>query len=330
MHAACIRRLSGSLQLINQNLQKQNSKSLGNFSHLFLLPIGRAGLAKPSYRTSATKPNSLVCQSYNNPEIYDIAFSFRNFEQEVEFLLDAYQKYCDGPLVNILEVGCGPAQHSIRLADTAGCKVTAIDISQTMLDFAKQKAEAAGVGAKINFKKVDMTSKFSDSLHDSKMQLVDMGMVLLGTLSHCIDNSTALTCISEMSRLMRPGGLLVLELPHPEELFSGSYYSAEEFVDAWDAAVDEKLVLVEWGREGDEFDVESQVLNRTVGMSLYEGDKLVSSQVEIVQQRQFTLQEIDLIARSSGLKIISVHGDFNMSIPLHHDDAYRMIVCLRK
>lgn len=59
---------------------------------------------------------------------------------------------------------------------------------------------------------------------------------------------------------MRPGGLLVLELPHPEELFSGSYYSPDAFVDAWDASAGDKSVLVEWGREGDEFDSQTQVL----------------------------------------------------------------------
>lgn len=65
-------------------------------------------------------------------------------------------------------------------------------------------------------------------------------------------------------RLVRPGGLLVVELPHPEELFSGAYYTPSQFVDAWDASAGDKSVLVEWGREGDEFDAQTQV--RGVGI----------------------------------------------------------------
>lgn len=50
----------------------------------------------------------------------------------------------------------------------------------------------------------------------------------------------------------------MVELPHPEELFSGGYYRPDQFVDAWDTAAGDKTVLVEWGREGDEFDAQTQ------------------------------------------------------------------------
>lgn len=46
-----------------------------------------------------------------------------------------------------------------------------------------------------------------------------------------------------------------------------------------------------------------QVLHRTVGLSLYVGDDLVSSEVETVPQRQFTLQEVDLLARVTGFEV---------------------------
>ena len=53
----------------------------------------------------------------------------------------------------------------------------------------------------------------------------------------------------------------MVELPHPEELFSGGYCGLESYGDAWDAASPDgaKRVLVEWGREGDEFDPGTQV-----------------------------------------------------------------------
>ena len=45
----------------------------------------------------------------------------------------------------------------------------------------------------------------------------------------------------------------------PEELFDGTFYDPDKFVDAWDATDGNRMVLVEWGREGDEFDPATQV-----------------------------------------------------------------------
>jgi hypothetical protein len=58
---------------------------------------------------------------------------------------------------------------------------------------------------------------------------------------------------------VRPGGLLVLELPHPDELFGGSMLSDEAFVDCWAHEEGDSRVFVEYGREGDEFDLVTQV-----------------------------------------------------------------------
>lgn len=40
-----------------------------------------------------------------------------------------------------------------------------------------------------------------------------------------------------------------------------------------------------------------------MGLSLYAGDDLASSEVETVAQRQFTLQEVDLLARATGFEV---------------------------
>jgi hypothetical protein len=90
---------------------------------------------------------------------------------------------------------------------------------------------------------------------------------------------------------------------------------------------DEQRVMVEYGREGDHFDVETGVLERTVGFSLFQGGELLSSSVSIAKQRQFTLQELDLLAELTGWTMLqdSVFGDFDSGVSLEDDDADRMI-----
>ena len=71
-------------------------------------------------------------------------------------------------------------------------------------------------------------------------------------------------------------------------------------------------------------------MHRTCGLSVYRGNDLANSAVEVVPQRQFTLQEVDLLARSCGLEVVEAHGDFDAAVGLEHDEAYRAVVCLRK
>jgi len=92
-----------------------------------------------------------------------------------------------------------------------------------------------------------------------------------------------------------------------------------------------KRVLVEYGREGDTFDFSTQVLERTVGLSLFDGEgTLVSSTVDVVPQRQFSLQEIELLGRVTGWQVAAVHGDLQANVPLDGEEAYRMVVVLKK
>ncbi|KAL4421094.1 hypothetical protein ABPG77_009621 [Micractinium sp. CCAP 211/92] len=230
---------------------------------------------------------------------------------------------------HFLEVACGPARHAALIARAAGAGATAVDVSPAMLEYARGQAEAAGVAGSMHFVQADMTQ---EGWAQQVEQPADLAAILLGSLAHCLDNGAALACFKELSQAVRPGGLLVLELPHPSDLWGGYCLEDEQFVEAWDAQSEDgsKTVLVEWGREGDTFDLQQQVLHRTVGLSVYVGDDLASSEVETVPQRQFTLQEVDLLARVTGFEVVEVHGDFDAGIGLDHEDAYRSVVCLRR
>ena len=166
-------------------------------------------------------------------------------------------------------------------------------------------------------------------------------------------------------RVTKAGGLLVIELGHPRDIFDGIYTSESDFVECWEvsesgnvqfagkgdekdeaediedgsetadssetADVTEDGVLVEYGREGDTFDIATQILDRTVGMSLIDGSgDIVSSRVHVISQRQYTLQEVELLARCSGWQVCKVLGDFSFDTQLDDEEAYRMIVILQK
>lgn len=159
------------------------------------------GLAAPPPPASPASPerrsSSGLCKAYQDPEIYDIAFNFREFDKEVRLLpvdaavaathasctsprstlgtmclllpsssptqaahlLAMHKKHCGGgPLTHFLEVACGPARHAALLAQSGACvQASGLDLSPGMLKYAQQQAEAAGVGDRLRFIQADMS-----------------------------------------------------------------------------------------------------------------------------------------------------------------------------
>jgi SAM-dependent methyltransferase len=158
------------------------------------LPLPLATRTSPARRAAS----GVACRSYASPEVYDIAFSFRDFESEVAFLLEAQATHGTGPLSRFLEVGCGPARHCTLLASAANTTCVGLDASQEMIDYATQRAQREGVTDRVAFMQGDMAAPggWAGEIPGGP---VDMAAVLLGTLCHCLDNAAALQCFCNLA-----------------------------------------------------------------------------------------------------------------------------------
>lgn len=107
---------------------------------------------------------------------------------------------------SILDVACGTGDFSILEAKKTSAKVTAIDISQGMLDIAVKKAEKEELLNGIEFIKADsLCMPFSDNTFDAV------------TVGFGVRNFADIPKgLSEILRVLKPGGrLVVLELSEP-------------------------------------------------------------------------------------------------------------------
>jgi 2-polyprenyl-3-methyl-5-hydroxy-6-metoxy-1,4-benzoquinol methylase len=99
----------------------------------------------------------------------------------------------------LLDAGCGYCYHTVRLA-RAGVHITAVDFSDAALKVARQTLMEAGIEKQIDLRRGDITSlPFGNAAFDA--------VICWGVLMHVPAMEKAL---SELARVLKPGGTLVL------------------------------------------------------------------------------------------------------------------------
>ncbi|KAF5832812.1 S-adenosyl-L-methionine-dependent methyltransferase [Dunaliella salina] len=277
---------------------------------------------------------------YKRPDLYQSVFSYRNFELEVKFLQASFRKHAQGSregLQSVLDLGCGPGEHALGLALGGVQTVVGLDLSRGMITHAEANARRKGAACQLDsgqlrFVQGNMCNFRAQSLLGGSGGF-DMVTCLLGTFSSLLDNTQALQAFSCTHNALNPGGLFVLELSHPGDLFDGSLIWDETQKEMWEVEKTEEgsKLLVEWGDETDKFDPVTQVIERLVCVTEIKGQSGEEIVVEDhVPARQFTAQEVDLLARATGLEVVELYGDMEQGISLTHEEAYRLVAVLRK
>ncbi len=115
---------------------------------------------------------------------------------------------------SVLEIGCGMGTHAALLAH-AGAKLTAIDLSQPAVEMTRRRLELSGLVGRVEQADAERLP-FPDALFDTVWSW--------GVLHH---SRSFERCIDEVSRVLRPGGRLLLMVYHRRSLF---YYLHQCFV----------------------------------------------------------------------------------------------------
>jgi hypothetical protein len=175
----------------------------------------------------------------------------------------------------------------------------------------------------------------------NKSQSYDSAWILLGSMQHMTQNDDVISCLSSASNVLRQGGTLIIELPHPRETFT----MVECTRNGWKVPLEDEFgeeygeLKIVWGDDNDEFDPIRQVRDFTVAMELTVKDDAMKdddfhdleSVKEIVPMRLFTYQEIDAMARIGGFHVVGLYGALSDDVDVHSEDgAFRLVCVLRK
>jgi SAM-dependent methyltransferase len=147
-----------------------------------------------------TQQDALIFEQRATLDSWDLDYyhpiAERYYDQAVSLMLALMGV---APGAQVLDAGCGPGVHSVRAA-RSGCRVCAIDISQTMLEEANARIHAAGLDSGVEFRQEDLRRlSFADASFDHVFSW--------GVIIHIHDIETAL---DELARVVSPGGTLAL------------------------------------------------------------------------------------------------------------------------
>jgi SAM-dependent methyltransferase len=174
---------------------------------------------------------------YDYPQYWDLAFADET-GQECEFLIQCSQKYITGDVKRVLEPGCGGGRLVVALA-TRGYDVIGYDLSETAIDYLRQRLENKGLQAEAIV--ADMQSFVASPP-------VDIAINTVSTFRHLLTEQAALAHLRVMAESIRPAGLYIIGmhlLPPDADLEDEELWEAEDD----SAKVTMRLTVLEASRE---------------------------------------------------------------------------------
>lgn len=231
--------------------------------------------------------------------------TYERFARVYDFLMEdaPYEKWLDFfqrhvsklPGRNVLDLACGTGELTWRLAE-AGWDVTGVDLSDSMLFAARQKAEAKKLSIPL----------FQQDMRDLEgLGQFDAITIFCDSLNYLTEEDDIKRTFRGVQRHLKQDGLLLFDV-------HSLYKMRHIFKDGTFTAVDEAVSYI-WncfdGEQPDSIEHELTFFVREEGMDLYERFD------ELHVQRTFTIEQYKMWLRAAGFSDIEVTADFTEKSP---------------
>lgn len=266
-------------------------------------------------RLSRPKKNDRI---YENPRLYDLAFSFRDIGEECDGLLALAGAHGVKRPKRVLELACGPAHH-LREFARRGIQGVGLDVSRVMLDYAKQLAASDGV---------DVSLRRGDMRAFRLRERVDVAMCLFDSFTHCTSDEDAIAAFASTGRALRRGGLFILELAHPADYFDPDHGRT---LGRWKQRHPGVIVDARYDSASRDAVAETYRATLTIEATYADGRarrRIVSKQLHRMWLRGSLL---NVAARSGAFDLAGWYGDLDTTTPFSMAmDSWRMVAVLRR
>jgi len=264
------------------------------------------------------RDNSELRKTYSIPEIYDIAFDFRDVPLQVDALLDMAERHGGRKVKAALEMACGPAYHA-REMSRRGMLSDGLDLDPNMIEYTRRLVEREGLPCRII--EGDMRSYNSEQKYDLVYNLLASFAQLL-TNRDIVDN---LNCAAD---LLNDGGIYVISTAHPREFYGDD---GESEPNRWEMTRGDITVETDWGGDNQQFDPLTEIDDITVSFTVTTPDKTTRYDFPD-RYRRCSIKTFEALVELSGrFEIMDMYGDIDKQLKLTNEKAcWRFIPVLRK
>jgi hypothetical protein len=202
--------------------------------------------------------------------------------------------------------------------ETYGLDVSALDYSEQMVAYGQSEAHRRSVP--LQYLQGDMRDF-------SLPAPVDMAAMFMASTGYLLSNESMIEHLHAVARNLSQGGLYVVEMSHPRDIFGVGSSTSQE----WEEVRDDCKVKVTWGSPNDVFDPITQIRLVTAHLA-YNTPSDAGEIVNQSPQREFSFQEMHALVKLSGVfDWVNTLGAWDVTIPLSNEPrSWRMIPVLRK
>lgn len=166
---------------------------------------------------------------YLDPRVYDIAFDVRDTSRECDFMAWCVEKLARRRLASALELGAGPGYHALEYAGR-GLRSWALDLEPAMVAYLREKA-AAVPRTRVRPQGAASLEVFAGDMRSWRADPpVDLAYTLFGSFCYLLTQDDARAHFAAVHASLAPGGVYVIELPHPRRFLRGDVTTQDEWV----------------------------------------------------------------------------------------------------
>ena len=239
--------------------------------------------------------------------VYDKLNSNVDYGDLADFVETCFEEYGSGEVRRVLDLGCGSGPLTTELS-MLGYDVTGIDISEGMLDAARERAKKLGLG-NVSFKNGDMR-------HFKTPKKYDAAVCTMDGINHLLALSDVAECFRSVRGALRKGGLFLFDVNTPykiREIYGGNTFVIEEdgAVCVWRNRTDVRRCVTAFS---------VSVFEKTDG-------GLWSRRDGMTKERGYSLRTLKTALAEASLLPLAVFGDCDLTAPA--EDAERWYLLAR-
>jgi SAM-dependent methyltransferase len=226
---------------------------------------------------------------------YDLLYHDKDYEAECDLLEEVFQRYAQGSVETVLDLGCGTGNHAIPLS-RRGYQIVGVDRSADMLSHAREKIKA-------NF--LTQTPEIPIFI-EGDVRSVDVGqqfdavLMMFAVLGYQLTNQDVSAALGTVQKHLKPGGLFVCDVWYGPAVLAIRPSERVKVIPTEEG----KLIRVASGI----LNIYQHLCEVRYQLRWLSGNQVVSEAEESHQMRYFFPQELSLFLNQAQMDLVNIRA----------------------